>query len=235
MSQPSNAGSAGQQVIDEADITQNSVLQRIQKARDDIAQVKAQRINDALEGSSNGWAFRRAYYRAVDALCGEIQPYLRNDDFPLATQFWEEEPIGAITFEPPKIVQKPSKSKMDSVIKQGGKKLSMTLPRNSVTSTSYPVQGLRDFNNADEVMAESWQVMFGPEVSASDLRERNSEQGVQIDPRDSKQEPFTVYRYKPLPTSIIQRAEALCVEFAYELGMDIEFEYEDYESEEPLV
>lgn len=223
-----------QHVIDEGDVTQNAVLRRIQGCRDDIAEVKARRIQEALEGTSNDWSFRRAYYRAVDALCGELQSYLRNDEFPLAGKYWEEVPIGEIVFEPPEVVSQPSQAGMDAALKQGGKQLALCRPRNSVKPKSYTVQGLRDFNAADDVLTESWQVMYGPEVSANDIRSRNHETGVQVKPRASRHEPITVHRRQPLPADIIQKAESLCVKFAYELGMDVDFEYEDYESTEPL-
>lgn len=225
---------ADQHVVDEGDITQSAVLKRIQACRDNIAEVKSRRIQDAIEGTDGGWDYQRAYYRAVDALCSELQSYLRNEEFPLAEQYWREKEIGEIEFQPPEIVSSPSQAQMDAALKQGGKQLALQRPRNTVSTKTYTVRGLRDFNDADEVLTESWEVMYGPEVTAHDLRVRNSEPGVQVEPRESRHAPLTVYRHQPLPTDIIQRAESLCVEFAYELGMDLDFEYEDYESTEPL-
>lgn len=222
-----------QHVVDEGEITQSAVLKRIQRARDDIAEVKRQRVQGALEGQDNGWNYRRAYYFAVDALCGELRSYLQNDEIPLSKKFWEQEAIGEIEFEPPSFLVHPDRQAMSRAIGSGGKDLAMSLPRNTLETKTYTVQGLKDFNSADEVLWESWQVRFGPEVTAADLRERNSEQGVFFESRASRHEPIVVHRMMPLPVNVIQKAEAMCVKFALELGMDLDFEYEPHVSEEP--
>jgi hypothetical protein len=221
---------SGTKVNDEENKSQNATIERIQSFRDDLAEYRLLFAQNELTEEISEAQQHRAYHQLAKGFLGLLKPYLTaEDEVAESRKYWNKEPLGAFTIDPPAAIQQPSRGEVDAALQSGDSRtLARAQPRNNVEAESYRVVGLRDFDAVPPEWEVSWSVMVGPEVSPQTLRSEITDPGVQVHPRSSRTEPITISRTVRLPRRIIDEAVTQMEHFIRDLGMDLDIAGEDY-------
>lgn len=220
------------QVNDDENQSQSATINRIQRYRDDLAEFQKVFAEGELSDEIDERKQHRAYHHLVSGFLQLLKPYLTDSEITESQYYWEDAQLGEFTVTPPEIIQRPTRDEMDRALQRGDKMtLARGMPREGVDPITYRVEGLKDFASAKTEWEVEWSVMFGPEVSAMDVRHEIHDESVRVKPRRRRNEPIMVVKTVRLPRPIIEAAVTALENFVRSLGMDIDLSPEPYEGE----
>lgn len=241
-----DSGQEQKRVDDEENASQNATIQRIQNYRDRVAEYQLLFAQNELSGEVSETEQHRSYHQLASGFLQLLKPYLTDPDIPGSQYYWHGYSgeslsatrksgdgrilhLGTVPVEPPEAISKPSKEEVEGALRtRNSHTMQRADPRNSVENKSYDIVGLVDFAQAPAEWTEEWEVMFGPEVTPQDLREKIRDPTVRILDRTHRHEPITVVKSVRVPRSAIDAAVTAMENFIRDIGMDIEFEVEPY-------
>lgn len=208
---------------DEDRISHKSAVKRIEQYYDELTEYQKAFAEAEIAGDVDESRHHRAYHEHAKGFCKLLRPYLTDNDLPKAEYYWKQAEIGVFQVDPPEVLQQPSKEEMAHALRGGNRKtIARADPRNNAEPRGYTIIGLRDFMSSPTQWEESWQVMFGPEVSATDIRSEITDPNVRVEDRAHQNDPITVVKDVRVPRSIIDDAVAAMEQFRRSIGMAIE-------------
>lgn len=211
------------QVEDDENHSQTKTINRIHAYRDQLAEFQVAFAENELVGEVPERRQHRAYHQLASGLLRLLKPYLTDEEIDEAEYYWNDIDIGTFTVNPPAVIQKPDRQELSGAIRSGDQTtIARAKPRNEVEPRHYTVKGLRDFAAAQPEWEVQWNVLFGPDVSAAELRSQVDDARVQIDDRQRRTQPITVRRLVRVPKPIIDDAITYMESFLRDIGMDIE-------------
>jgi len=221
----------GRQIEDEDNASQSATIRRIQSYRDDIADYQLLFAQNELSENISEAQQHRAYFQLAKGFLQLLRPYLSDEDVPQSTHYWNEVALGEFAVDPPAAIAQPSQQQLEHALKASDQStISRADPRNSVDSKHFSVIGLRDFASAQAEWDVQWEVMFGPDVSAADIRSQLQQSGVRVSPGTHRNEPLTVTKRVRIPRQIIDNAVTELENFVRDIGMDVEWDEEEQQT-----
>jgi hypothetical protein len=233
MSQSDQSGKSSRvKVSDEENRSQKATIQRIQSFRDDIAQYQLAFANNELSREVPEENQHRSYHLLAKGFLQLLRPYLEDDSASSSNYYWDEIDLGEFTIDPPAVVRQPTRHEMGRALKSGDlNTISRADPRNAVEPKRYSCIGLRDFAASQPEWTVEWTVMFGPEVSATDLRAEINDRSVTVPPRSHRNEPISIQKKARVPRPMIDNAITAMENFVREIGMDVEMVGDPYDGD----
>lgn len=232
--------SIGRTVNDEEKKSQTSSIERIQQFRDHLADYQVWFAQNEISQEVSREKQTKSYHRMAQGFLRVLRPYLTDpsltpNEQPTAesehtgNEYWHHINLGEFAIDPPEILQRPSQRATENAVKSHDRgTLARADPRNTAESHHYRVVGLKNFGATDPEWSVSWTMMFGPEISVRDLRMKSTEDTVTIRDRDHRNQPVTITKTVRLPKHIVDNAVTSMENFVRDIGMDIEFNGEDY-------
>lgn len=221
-----------QEVDDEENRSQNATIRRIQSFRDDIADYQLLFARNEVSKQLSEREALRSYHQLVKGFLQLLRPYLTDDSISEAQKYWTETTLGTITVDPPASIQRPSQARFKQALTNNDpKSLAISAPQNNPSKKMYRVKGLKDFAEWDAEWQVEWQVMFGPAVTPDDLRERIQDSSVSVLDASHRNEPIRVQKTAQLPRHIIDSAVLELENFVRGVGMDVDFDEEEQQTE----
>jgi len=218
-------------IDDEENTSQSATIRRIQSFRDDIADYQLLFAQNELSEEISEGRQHRAYYQLAKGFLQLLRPYLTDEDVPQSDHYWNQVQLGEFAVDPPAAIAQPSQQQVDHALKANDQStIARADPRNAVDSKHFSVIGLRDFDSAQAEWNVQWEVMFGPDVSAADIRSQLQQSGVRVSPRSHQTEPLTVTKRVRIPRQIIDNAVTALENFVRDIGMDVEWDEEEQQT-----
>lgn len=233
-------------VNDDEKQSQTSSIERIQQFRDYLADYQVWFAQNEVSKEVSREEQVKSYQRMAQGFLRVLRPYLTdptltpNDSVAgqaengnSGNEYWHRVNLGEFSIDPPEILQRPSQRTTERAIRSHDRTtVEMADPRHSADPKHYRVVGLQEFADIDAEWSVSWTMMFGPEIRVSDLRMKNDEARVTVRDRDHRNEPITVEKTVRLPKRIVDNAVTSMENFVRDIGMDVEFNGEDYTAED---
>lgn len=223
------------EVDDEENRSQAATIRRIQSYRDDIADYQRWFAQNEISGSVSKRKAHASYHQLAKGYLQILTPYLTDPEIaqdvehprltdvdPMVNPYWSLAPLGSFSVDPPSALQQPDKDSLSAALRNGDRQtVAQATPRISPEPKQYTVNGLREFAGSDPEWTDSWTIMFGPEVRVRDLRQRITDDDVEVEDRQYRNEPITVTKQARVPKTVIDNAIRNLEQFVRELGLDI--------------
>jgi hypothetical protein len=228
---PVEGESPRSKVSDEENQSQSAAIRRIQKYRDRIAEYQMFFAENEITREIGEGEQHTAYHQLAKGFLQLLKPYLTDPEIPRSAVYWGEKDLGGFSITPPSAISRPSAGEMEAALRSGNR---LTMSRASTRACAepreYQVRGLKTFANAPAEWSEEWTLMWGPEISAEDLRAQINDPRVSVQPREHRTQPITVVKSARVPKHVIDDVITCLEQFVRDVGLDIEFSKEEQQT-----